>query len=266
MSDDSAMNSTELEAQAFEYVTGTLRGDAREQFERELNGNDALAEAVSFWEEQLMSLNHETSEKAPAPQTWQQIAERIDPAQSQSVLTSAPSHPHPVMYRLQRWLSRHIRSGAGMAVTFTWALLVSGWLVFSSIAPTTLTGDYVPNADYVAVLTDTDTQQPLLTAMTSTQGDVLWLQWEGEDGDMTQPGSSAQLWAKSRRDGQIRPLYVFEAGQPQRIELDQATLRLIKDSSFLLLTREEVGGSAIDEPSDQLLAKGACIRLNTRQI
>ena len=114
-----------------------------------------------------------------------------------------------------------------------------------------------PNADYLAVLLD-QAEQPVLTAITASTGNTLWLKWENwqapEEG-------SLQLWAKSRRDGQVRPLLVFEQHKLTEVKLDEATLRLIKDSSHLMMTAEEQGGSAIDEPSELVLATGVCIRL-----
>ena len=114
-----------------------------------------------------------------------------------------------------------------------------------------------PNTDYVAVLTDKN-NKPMLTALTSSENNRLWLQWQN---DIVEPDTSIQLWARSRRDGEIRPLLVFDNQTANEIELNQAVLRLIKDSSDLLLTREELGGSAIDEPSDLIIAQGACVRL-----
>ena len=99
----------------------------------------------------------------------------------------------------------------------------------------------------------------MLTALTASENSKLWLKWENWQAPQDH---SLQLWAKSRRDGQIRPLLVFASNELKEVELDEATLRLIKDSSHLIITQEEVGGSAIDEPSDAVIATGVCIRLN----
>jgi anti-sigma-K factor RskA len=109
----------------------------------------------------------------------------------------------------------------------------------------------------VAVLLD-DSDVPILTALTASDGNTLWLKWEKWQ---TPKDHSLQLWAKSRRDGQIRPLLVFGNRELKEVKLDEATLRLIKDSSHLIITQEEVGGSSLDEPSDMIIAKGICIRL-----
>jgi len=86
----------------------------------------------------------------------------------------------------------------------------------------------------------------------------LWLRWEDE---LVKDASSVQLWAQSRRDGQIRPLHVFDQNNINQVALDETALRLVQDSEFLILTLEEEGGSSIDEPSDIVLAKGVCVRL-----
>jgi anti-sigma-K factor RskA len=114
-----------------------------------------------------------------------------------------------------------------------------------------------PNADYVAVLTN-DSGAPQLTVLTATGGAQLWLKWEAIE---IADEKNLQLWAVSKRDGQIRPLGVFAQTDIQQLPLTVPQWRLIKDSSHLILTEEDVGGSPLDEPSDVILAKGVCVLL-----
>ena len=130
-------------------------------------------------------------------------------------------------------------------------LAVGFWLL---LAPAPL---QTPNADYVAVLTDTD-GAPQLTVLTSAGGDQLWLKW---DEVVMAEDKNLQLWAISKRDGQIRPLGVFAQTDIRQVPLDVARLRLIKDAAQLLLTEEDIGGSPLDEPSEVIIAKGACVLL-----
>ena len=142
------------------------------------------------------------------------------------------------------------------AIAFSMLLVVSGLLVNNTLQHQTISG--APNADYVAVLLN-DANEPILTALTANDGSKLWLKWEHWQAPK---GHSLQLWSQSRRDGEIRPLLVFDsAEQLEEVELDQATWRLIKDSSHLIITQEDIGGSPIDEPSQQIIAKGICIRI-----
>ncbi|MBX2858497.1 MAG: anti-sigma factor [Cellvibrionaceae bacterium] len=240
-----------IEGLAFEFVTGTLRGSERASFKQKMRSQTEVAAVVSFWEERLMAQQATTIERIPRTDTWNKIAARISPEISEEKSSKKSS-----FFDLFRW------QRAVMTFTFLWAVSVTLWFGYERSQGQ----EFVPNSDYVAVLTDTENRKPLLTALTATEGKTLWLKWEGADKDFQQANSSIQLWAQSRRDGQIRPLHVFDRTGVAEIELDEATLRLIKDSEYLLLTREEEGGSAIGEPSEAILARGLCVRLNANTI
>jgi len=230
---------------AFEYVTGTLRDEERQRFSTRLQHDPELQASVQFWEEQLM-MSQPLKQRAPATTTWQQIENKIIAESSSTTADDASGDSASGWFaQLRFW-----RLGT-LAIGFLWLLTLSFWGLDKGFQLNT------PNTDYIAVLT-ADDGNPLLTALTANDTGQLWLKWEQME---IKPDTNLQLWAQSRRDGQIRPLLVFNQLQ-QQYELDEATLRLIRDSSFLLLTEEEPGGSAIDEPSDVLIAKGACVRFN----
>lgn len=220
---------------AFDYVTGVLRGAGRDQFEQRLRSDTALQTEVSFWEEQLMSLSENVDALKPDPKVWAGIEARL---QQQS----RPAEPLPSRFS---WLWPSVSAFA------TVMLAVCIWLLVAR-APL-----QQPNADYVAVLTD-ESGAPQLTVLTATGGAQLWLKWEAVE---IAEDKNLQLWAISKRDGQIRPLGVFAQTDIQQLPLSIAQWRLIKDSSHLILTEEDVGGSPLDEPSEMVLAKGVCVLL-----
>lgn len=220
---------------AFDYVTGVLRGAEREQCEQRLRSDTALQAEVSFWEEQLMSLSDEQQGIKPDPEVWRGIEARL---QQQT----RPADTRPSRFT---WLWPSVSAFA------TVMLAVCIWLLMARDPL------QQPNADYVAVLTD-DTGAPQLTVLTATGGAQLWLKWEAVE---IADDKNLQLWAVSKRDGQIRPLGVFAQTDIQQLPLTVPQWRLIKDSSHLILTEEDVGGSPLDEPSDVVLAKGVCVLL-----
>lgn len=271
MQDKSALGDQgSLQEQAFEYVVGTLSDVERQQFEARMLADPQLEQTVHEWEEQLIGLTHDVAPIPPKPATFQNIQNRL--GHGQVVAESNVSFWQSL--GTWRWAS---------AITFSLFLGVSV-LHLSTLQQHNLRDDEpqtdqhlaeqgaplpesglaqdeqpvaAPNADYLAVLLD-DAEQPVLTAVTASQGNTLWLKWEDWS---TRPNTSLQLWAKSRRDGQIRPLLVFGQQELNEVSLDQASLRLIQDSSHLIITEEEIGGSAIDEPSEKVIAQGVCIRL-----
>ncbi len=233
----------ELEPQgaAFEYVAGTLRGAERRRFERRLAGDQTLQAQVQFWQEQLMELAPE-QQRAPAADTWDAICTGIN---TDADTTSAAKPGFGWAWFVQ-WAAPTFAAVALMLVLFGY---------YPSVEKTT------PNTDYVAVLTDAS-GKAMLTALSAREGKKMWLKWDLE---AFTPDTSAQLWAVSRRDGEVRPITVLDDTQAVAIDLSEATWRLISDAAFLLLTEEEPGGSAIDEPSEMLLAKGVCVRFSPPQ-
>lgn len=230
---------TDKDALALEYVLGTLRGAEREDFAKQLDNDEALLKTVRYWEESLMPSPDTVTPLAPNPSTFKNIQTAINPSPAQAI-----HHPQRIWEKLLPW--KIITSAA-----FAMLLLVSAVLFNNTLQPTGLT------TDYVAVLVD-DSDTPILTALTTSDSHTLWVKWEQWQ---TPKEHSLQLWAKSRRDGQIRPLLVFGDKKSNEIALNEATLRLIQDASHLMITQEEVGGSPLDEPSEIVIAKGVCIRL-----
>lgn len=219
---------------AFDYVTGVMRGGERKRFAQQLVNAPELQTQVNYWEEELMRLSDKEQVLIPADDTWDKITARIN---------RTPAQP-PVFW--MRWFWQ----GASALTCVVFALFV--WLLSERSLD-------VPNADYVAVLTD-ERGAPSLTVLTAVGGEQLWLKW----GDVKiAPDKNLQLWAISKTDGQIRPLGVFNATDSANLPLTVPQWRLIKDSSHLLLTEEDVGGSPLDEPSETILAKGVCVLLAT---
>ncbi|MDN3640754.1 anti-sigma factor [Simiduia curdlanivorans] len=238
-------NSDDNKALAFEYVLGTLRGEERDAFAKQLRSDDVIANEVRYWEAALLPAPESVAPLAPKPDTFKNIQALLDVRQSRA----SPLQPVSFWEKLLPWKM-------ATALAFSMLLVVSGLLVNNTIQQQTISD--APNADYVAVLLN-DANEPVLTALTANDGSKLWLKWENWQ---TPKDHSLQLWSQSRRDGEIRPLLVFDsAEQLEEVELDQATWRLIKDSSHLIITQEDIGGSPIDEPSQQIIAKGICIRI-----
>ncbi len=235
MSGNKTLNTPPTRMQlAFDYVTGVLRGPERKDFEQLLRSDEALQTEVQYWEEQLMNLG-DYAPVTPDAQVWTAIAQRL----------ATPETPDPWY---QRWLQARFWL---MSAAASLLLACCLWLV-QARDPL-----LQPNADYVAVLTNAQ-GAPLLTVLTAKGGEKLWLKWSNIQ---VAADKNLQLWAVSRRDGQIRSLGVFANTGTERLALEKVHWRLIKDAESLLLTEEEPGGSPLDEPSDELLAKGACVLL-----
>ncbi|MDG4594318.1 MAG: hypothetical protein P9F75_01265 [Candidatus Contendobacter sp.] len=65
---------------AAEYVLGTLRGMARQRFERLLAAHPALQRTVAEWERRLNRLAVASPSVAPPPEVWRGLERRLFPA------------------------------------------------------------------------------------------------------------------------------------------------------------------------------------------
>lgn len=227
----------DLNQQAFEFVIGTLRGAERRAFAQKMAEDAALEHQVHFWEEHLMALPDPTP-VAPAANTWQSIATKLSSEPTAAKIYATPINSF--WWRVKSWL---LPGALGSICTVLVVLLVLKFSVNTG-------------SEYIAVLNDQQ-GRPALTAITQGESAHMRIQW--------QPLSIAadknlQLWAISKRDGQARSLAVFTEPNGEKLQLNTAQLRLIKDADSLLLTAEDSGGSAIDEPSSAVIAKGICVR------
>lgn len=244
------------EGQAFEYVSGTLDAAERAAYERELENSAEERALVKFWQEQLLTLDIHTPALAPADDTWNRIAAAtgIEEGNVESEGKVAAGLKH---------------TSTGFSTWFAWATTAIATLVIAFLLTNPLDhiNDGAPNTDYIAVLTDSE-GKAVLTALTTQSDSTMWLKWEAlpQAEEWQAEENSLQLWAVSKRDGQIRSLAVFNDSPGRTLALDETAFRLVTDSSFLLLTREEIGGSAIDEPSEDLIAKGVCVRFTQDEV
>jgi anti-sigma-K factor RskA len=62
---------------AAEYVLGTLRGRARDRFERWMKERPDLRATVRRWEDRLLGLTADTARIAPPPSAWTRIEVRL---------------------------------------------------------------------------------------------------------------------------------------------------------------------------------------------
>ena len=237
-------------ALAFEYVAGSLQGSERDSFQQRMHRDSSLADRVLFWENHLAALQDEDAELAPKPGTWQGIEDSLSPTATN--LTQGPTSSSSS----GSWLSSVWWAFGGALASF--ALTLAVWNLLPSSSLPMATGASV---DYVAVMASSN-GKAVLTTLGDANSTTLRLNWtEAEIDD----DSDYQLWAVSRRDGETRSLVVLDNDSIEDLKLDQAQWRLIVDAETLLLTREESGGSAIDEPSDELVASGLCVRLRSSE-
>lgn len=102
-----------------EYVLGTLRGRARQRFQRLMLSSPQVRQATWQWEHQLNQLGNSITAVPPEPRVWQNISQRITPVQPGE---SEPDKTDPV--KLFSALTRLWQAAGITAVAASLVLLV----------------------------------------------------------------------------------------------------------------------------------------------
>jgi anti-sigma-K factor RskA len=220
-----------------EYALGTLRGSARARFRRWLREDAALARAVAEWEARLAPLAQTVAPIRPPARVWREIEARLGPV---NFLENKR--------RLWRGLAL-VASGAAAALVFM--TVVVPLLPFSAAG-----------ASYVALLSDPQTQKPVL--IVSARRNETVLRVRTLDPAIQVSDASLELWALPK-GGKPKSLGLISDGdRPGR---NRAVLRLaavadktLSDVPMLAVSLEPRGGSPTGSPTGPVLYSGPCVK------
>jgi len=222
---------------ASQYALALLSPHARARADSLRQDISTLNAAIHSWQNHLASLDEVTPELSPKKESWDKISATLFPDQQ--------ANP-----QLSWWQKINSWTAAG---AFAMALLLSiTWYALSPVASSSLS--------YIAVLTNEQGQAQLVAA---TYGEDRTLVLDMAQLPKVEDEEELELWVISKSDSEARSLGTLPKGQTSLSQtLSEAHWRLIKDSDSLIISVEEIGGSAIGEPSEQILAKGICVRLS----
>lgn len=234
---------------ASNYVMGLLSPLVRKRVEALRTQFDyrSIDQRIDFWEQKLSPLNNATPELTPLPETWRNIQAALNMDKQD---TQAEQKYAEKAHGIFTWSSFSI-----LKWSTAFSLMLCVVLGYSLLQQ----NKALDPLSYVAVMQDTN-QTPQVVAATYGESkklvlDILTL-------PEIDPEESYELWVTSKTDNQSRSLGEIPKGLTSfGRQLSQAEWRLIADSSFLVISVEDAGGSAIGEPSDRVVSKGACIRL-----
>jgi anti-sigma-K factor RskA len=260
-----------VEHLASQYVLGTLTDKTRQRVTSIARYNALLAERIDYWQNRFVSLDQQTPALAPSEMTWQNIADKLDinkenntekskqitPDNAQPLNSDAGKFTTKLFEKLSKhfilWLTPNFRFASGFAVL----IFAVFSLFFNPLA------NKADPLSYVAVLTQQGGEAHLVA---STYGDSKKLVVNVINSPKISAQESLELWVVSKTDAQARSLGVISLDKTLvEQQLTTAQWRLIKDSASLIVTIEEVGGSAIGEPSETIVSSGLCIRLQEWQ-
>lgn len=242
-------NPTVVDHLASNYVLGLLSPRVRKRVEHLKNHFNYrhINERIHYWEQKMSPLHNSTPELAPAPETWKRIQTRLK-------LEATAFQPEQMTSRKGtswfEWSSFAMWRWSGV-FSIVLCILLSVGLIRQETPLGPLS--------YVAVLQD-DNQAPQVVA--ATYGDSKQLVLDIINLPNLDDEQSYELWVTSKTDNQTRSLGEIPIGSSSYDrQLSEAEWRLIADSSHLAISIEDAGGSALGEPSDEIVSKGICVRL-----
>jgi anti-sigma-K factor RskA len=216
-------------------VLGTLKGRARQRFERLLPAHPALRQRVQSWELRLNQLASFTSPVAPAAKTWDVLQQRLFPAEPR---TSR-------FQQLAFWRSLSVGSG-----------LLAGILAILLLLMPVLR----ETPGYVVIINDTQSQQPVWMASTST--DMAYFYVKNITPIDVAKDIRCMLWLQPQGSQHFYPLGVLpDKGNAMTLPIDKAMRPMLPGQ--LLVTVEEANGPLPAKPSRPPQYEGEWMPLDT---
>ena len=220
-------------ALAAEYVLGTLRGRARERFERLARTDRALTDAVRTWEERLLPLAEQLPPIAPPARVWAAILARI---------RGAPAARASIWSSLGLW-----RALAFASLATVVALAV----VLLKPLPE------APEGALVVVLAGTDAK-PALVASADRLGRTLSVKPVARV-DLA-ADRALELWMLPD-GGNPRSLGLISATGVVRVALSGPADQALRNIPALAVSLEPRGGSPTGQPTGPVLYSGPVQRM-----
>jgi anti-sigma-K factor RskA len=237
-----------LDGMAAEYVLGTLRGPARQRFERLIAGDAELARRVEAWTARLGPLAEAAPAVEPPARVWSAVGRRIGAAPQRrqrgllEFLFGRPTETVPSLATAGLWYCVSFWRQVGIAGA-AMALLL---FVYLFVAPPS-------TPTHMAVLADA-ANKPVVMVSLDLHYDRLTL--DATRLPAAETGKSLELWLLPPR-GNPRSLGVLPGGQLSLPIDRQAAADLAHGA--LAVSLEPAGGSPTGLPTGPVLYSGAVL-------
>jgi len=227
------------DALAGEYVLGTLRGRARQRFERLAQTDRIVADALRGWEERLLPLAEALPPIVPPSRVWAAILARIRSA-------AATPRARSLLWAPGGWWR-------GLALVGLATSLALAIALFKPAAE-------APEGTLVIVFAGGDAKPALVATAVRTSR---YLNVKAVAPVAVAPDRSLQLWMLPET-GNPRSLGVISTialAAVARIELPAAADRTLQSIPALAISLEPAGGSPTGLPTGPVLYSGPVQRL-----
>ena len=242
---------TELQQRlAAEYALGTLRGRARQRFRRWMAEDAAIADAAMQWELRLAPMSAAIAPVRPPERVWRAILERIDAGQARG---------NGVWTSLAFWRNLGL-AASGMAAALLAAIgLIAPQAPQQAPPPVVLR---VPSnemaATYLAVLSDSKTQKPMLVVSAGRNSNDLWV--KTLDSAIHVPEKSLELWALPPGQAPKSLGVVAPSEKMTALKLAAVADQSLAEVPAFAISLEPKGGSPTGAPTGPVLFTGPCVK------
>lgn len=213
-----------IELLAAEYALGSLKGMARQRFERWMMESARVREEVWFWEEKLGHLGNHVNDTAPPASVWRGIEARLWPTEAANDSAGG-------------WL------WPGWSLVATAAALILAVILVQQPQPQ-------PDQRLSGAIVQANVTDPLWLVSGSDAERRLKLRPVAATA--AQQGKDYELWIVPQ-DGQPVSLGVVPVGDTYQVILDDRTRALLASSRTLAISLEPVGGSPTGAPTGPIL-------------
>ncbi|MEJ7137009.1 anti-sigma factor [Amphibiibacter pelophylacis] len=239
-----------IQALAARYVTGTLRGAARQRWADLLRQRSDIAQTVAEWQRRLQPLSDSLTPVAPPARVWRRIEARLE-GESASASAATPLVRAADSVR-QGWQRLWVGALGGMMAAGLAALLVWPAGPQQGAGGDRLAAASPPQV--VAVIGSENRDQVLVASIDSQQHE-LWItpmQVSAQVREQLAQSRSLELWAIGA-SGQPRSLGLIHAQELTRVPLGTAQQL---DLNILAVSLEPAGGSPTGQPTGPVLYTG----------
>lgn len=213
-----------IESLAAEYVLGSLKGKARNRFERWMMESGRVRQEVWYWEEKLGQLGDRVPEREPPESVWLGIQHRLWPQEEKR---PAPRQANRV------WPAWSLLATAA-------ALVLAVMLVQQPAPEPTLSGAVV----------QADVSDPLWLVSESGRDNRLRLR--SVAATSAEAGKDYELWIVPDK-GNPLSLGVIPVGEVYQVELTDEARETLSQSRTLAISLEPRGGSPTGAPTGPIL-------------
>lgn len=230
-----------IEHLASQFVLGLLTKRVHQRVIILCLKNQALEKRINFWQEKLITIDENTETLPPSEQSWLTITKSLnfDPVENEQ--------KQGLLAKVLMWFNQPLTALSTLVLLITTLVLVNPF------------AQKIDSLSYVAVLTEQSGQAHLVA---TTYGESQKLIVNVINTPKILSEQDLELWVVSKTDGEARSFGLIsqEKGLIEQ-QLTNSQWRLIKDSDSLIVTIEYKGGSATGEPSELIVSRGLCVRL-----